>query len=81
MGHHDSEAEDRVEMSADAIRAHAFGWDNESPPRAVDIEPFRADVRPVSNIDFHTFWLARRPEMELPASWIEKEGKIYVSTA
>ena len=78
MGHDDSEADGVLEMSADAIRAHAFGWDNESPARVVDVGRFRAEWRPVSNAEFYKFWSARRSEMELPASWTEKDGEIFV---
>ena len=48
MGHNDSEADDNLFESAkvETVRSHVFGWDNESPERIVNVEPFRAEWRP-----------------------------------
>lgn len=81
MGHNDSEADDNLFESdkVETVRSHVFGWDNESPERIVNVEPFRAEWRPVSNTEFHRYWKERQSGLELPASWVEKDGKIYVS--
>ena len=68
LGHMDSEAEDFV-VAEDGAKSdvlakpgHTFGWDNESPPRAVHVRAFSADWRCVTNTEFAEFWRATSPD-------------------
>ncbi|THH08851.1 hypothetical protein EW145_g2415 [Phellinidium pouzarii] len=81
LGHDNSEAEDDVASgSKDVVHAHAFGWDNESPARAVEVARFRAEWRPVTNGEYLVFWKERGEEFLMPASWVEERGEIFVRT-
>ena len=80
LGHPDSEGDDRLEAVEMAVDGHVFGWDNENPERRYDVAAFRAEWRPVSNLEYHAFWNANgSPRSELPASWVEEDGEIKVS--
>ena len=81
MGHNDSEADDVLEMSAEAIRAHEFGWDNEHPARKVDVDEFKISWRPVTNGEFYEFWSRDGKDMvQFPKSWEERNGEIMVGS-
>jgi formylglycine-generating enzyme required for sulfatase activity len=78
LGWHDPEDEDLGEKSASDIVGHAFGWDNESPERLVDVGAFRAEWRPVSNEEYLRFWEGAGRRAEMPKSWVEEDGEIKV---
>ena len=80
LGHFDSEGDDCLEAVEMVVDGHVFGWDNENPERKNEVAAFRAEWRPVSNLEYHTFWSANgSPRSGLPASWIEEDGEILVS--
>ncbi|KAJ6603139.1 C-type lectin protein [Mycena sp. CBHHK59/15] len=78
LGHDDSEAEDFLQGNELQAEGHQYGWDNESPPRQVEVGKFKAAWRPVTNREFFTFWEAGKAE--LPKSWVEEDGEIKVRT-
>ncbi|CAK5265600.1 unnamed protein product [Mycena citricolor] len=78
MGHDDSEADDAVAALKFDAEEREYGWDNESPPRQVRVESFRASWRPITNNEFFEFWAAGKAE--LPQSWVEEDGQIKVRT-
>ncbi|KAI9776912.1 MAG: hypothetical protein M1835_005376 [Candelina submexicana] len=47
-----------------------FGWDNEKPPRSVDVEPFIAKSRPIS-IEDYARYLNETNNSSIPFSWSE----------
>jgi formylglycine-generating enzyme required for sulfatase activity len=77
LGHPDSEGDDYGTL-AQYVNEHVFGWDNESPTRAVAVGAFRAEWRPVSNHEYLLFWDAGGRKTEMPASWLESGGEITV---
>lgn len=79
LGHDDCEGKDFDEGVQDQVEGHEFGWDNESPLRWVEVGQFRADWRPISNGEFHAWWVERK-EIGLPPSWVEGEEAIQVRT-
>lgn len=81
LGHPDSEGDDRSEAVEMAVDGHVFGWDNENPERRYEVAAFRVEWRPVSNLEYHTFWSANgSPQSGLPVSWVEESGEILVSS-
>lgn len=48
-----------------------FGWDNERPHRSVQVKPFRAKARPITNGEYATY-LRDTGATAIPASWCEK---------
>lgn len=79
LGHDDSEADDFAAEFREAVNGHEFGWDNESPPRAVNIEKFKIDWRPVSNGEFYAFWAGKgAPNVKMPKSWVREDGIVKV---
>ena len=75
VGHDDDEAEDH---SADVL-SHSLGWDNEHPQRAVSVEKFKIEWRPVTNGQFYEFYTGRgKGEVEFPKSWVELDGEVLV---
>lgn len=82
MGRDDSEADDLSPELTTDVYDHEFGWDNESPKRAVDVARFTMDVRPITNGEFYTFWKAQRGtegDVGLPGSWACDEGSDVIS--
>lgn len=77
LGHEDCEGIDFDEGVRDQVEGHEFGWDNESPLRRVKVGQFRAEWRPISNGEFHAWWVNRK-EIGLPPSWVEEEEEIQV---
>jgi formylglycine-generating enzyme required for sulfatase activity len=79
MGHEDNESLD-YDAPYDAERE--FGWDNESPPRAVHVGKFRAEWRCITNREFHSFYQSSSGAVPLPKSWVKDSdtGKIQVRT-
>ncbi|KAH9936844.1 C-type lectin protein [Epithele typhae] len=70
LGHDDQEPDDELPALAGDVSAHEFGWDNESPARAVDVPKFRVEWRPVTNGEFLAFWRgAGAGKVDMPASW------------
>ena len=49
-----------------------FGWDNEKPPRILNVPAFKAQARPLTNEDYARF-LEQTGRHELPASWTTVE--------
>lgn len=45
-----------------------FGWDNEIPPRQVNVKAFDAKARPITNEDFAQY-LDQTSQQNLPAMW------------
>ncbi|KAI1792532.1 C-type lectin protein [Ganoderma leucocontextum] len=83
LGHDDQEPDDLLPTVEHDVAAHEFGWDNESPARAVDVGAFRIDWRPVTNGAFEAFWRgAGHGVVDMPASWVEDEdeGGVKVRT-
>lgn len=79
LGHDDSEADDFVADLQEVVDGHEFGWDNESPPRAVNVDKFRIDWRPISNGEFCTFWSGKgSTSVEMPKSWVCENDEIKV---
>ncbi|KAL1660365.1 C-type lectin protein [Schizophyllum commune] len=81
LGHDDSEGEDfEQHHTEDDIVNHEFGWDNESPARAVHVDAFRAEWRPVTNGEFEAYWRKSDAKVPMPKSWVEEEGEVKVRT-
>lgn len=79
LGHDDVESDDD---SATDIKSHEFGWDNESPKREVQVDPFRIEWRPVTNGQFYQFFCGEGKNLvEFPASWVEDDEGIKVSVS
>lgn len=79
LGHDDSEADDFVAELQEVVDGHEFGWDNESPPRVVNIEKFKIDWRPISNSEFYAFWTGEgATNVEMPKSWVHENGIVKV---
>jgi len=78
MGHNDCEGDDFTPGIAGAVGGHAFGWDNESPARVVEVKPVKMEWRPVTNADFISFYKSNK-HVGLPASWVETDEGIQVS--
>lgn len=79
LGHVDSEGDDFLEGVAEDVDGHIFGWDNENPERKYEVAAFRADWRPVSNLEYEAFWRENGTiEADLPGSWVEEDGEIKV---
>jgi formylglycine-generating enzyme required for sulfatase activity len=76
LGHGDVESEDVTKESE--VDGHEFGWDNESPRREVEVQPFKIDWRPVTNGQFFEFWQTRKDTVKMPKSWIQAEGAVQV---
>ncbi|KAI0751764.1 C-type lectin protein [Daedaleopsis nitida] len=72
LGHDDQEPDDVVPALAADVAAHEFGWDNESPARAVHVGAFRMSWRPVTNGEYEAFWREAGKELGLglPPSWV-----------
>lgn len=77
IGHDDFDHLDR-ETAYDP--KHAFGWDNESPKRQVEVPAFSVSMLPISNKEYHEFWTASgMPASLVPGSWLqEDDGSISV---
>ncbi|KAH8827940.1 C-type lectin protein [Flagelloscypha sp. PMI_526] len=79
MGHDDSEADD-VDPTMPLLE-HTYGWDNESPARAVKVKSFRADWRPITNGQFLEFLTGDgKGKVEVPKTWVDKTGEFHVQT-
>ncbi|KAH7907883.1 C-type lectin protein [Hygrophoropsis aurantiaca] len=79
LGHDDSEGDDFTPGIADNVDGYSFGWDNESPARAVQVGQFRMHWRPISNAEYLAFWKAT-PGVEMPPSWVQEGEEIKVRT-
>ncbi len=75
LGHNDDEAEDH---STDVL-GHSLGWDNEHPQRTVTVEKFMIEWRPVTNGQFHEFYMGHgKGKVQFPKSWVELNGEVFV---
>lgn len=78
LGHQDSEGDDLDPDSP--LLDHTYGWDNESPPRAVAVKAFNAEWRPVTNGQFLEYLLGDGAgKVEVPKTWVEEDGVYKVS--
>ena len=86
LGHDDQEPDDLNPALEHDVAAHEFGWDNESPARAVHVGAFRVEWRPITNGEFEAFWRgAGRGVVDMPASWVADpedngDGEVRVRT-
>ena len=79
LGHDDSEADDHLPELKHDVDGHEFGWDNESPPRPVEVAQFKIDWRPITNQEFYSFWTGEgKGKVDMPVSWVDDEGDIKV---
>lgn len=76
LGHDDCEGDDFTPGIAELVDGHAFGWDNESPSRSVEVSQVKMEWRPITNAQFLDFYNSN--EIVLPASWVESEDGIMV---
>lgn len=77
MGHDDCEGDDLSPGVTEVVDGHAFGWDNESPARVVEVKAVKMEWRPVSNAEFLQFYKDNN-QVEMPASWVDGEEGIQV---
>eukprot|EP01026_Neomeris_dumetosa_P069185 TRINITY_DN6823_c0_g1_i11.p1 TRINITY_DN6823_c0_g1~~TRINITY_DN6823_c0_g1_i11.p1 ORF type:complete len:855 (+),score=103.85 TRINITY_DN6823_c0_g1_i11:62-2626(+) len=69
IGHDDIEGQE--------AESHEFGWDNESPIRAIEIPSnFEIQSRPVSVGDYYQYYLNSNSKVALPASWEKCDGSL-----
>ena len=80
MGHDDPECCDTNPDVSEDVLGHAFGWDNESPRREVQVDKFRIDWRPITNAEFLAFWSEANRIGGMPGSWTEQDGQMLVRT-
>lgn len=81
LGHQDSEGDDKSPELSEDVVGRTFGWDNESPPRAVHVGQFKAEWRLVTNGEFEVFWRGPGKDLvEMPKNWFEDEAGIKVRT-
>ncbi|KAJ3759454.1 C-type lectin protein [Lentinula raphanica] len=82
LGHDDSEGDDLKfdGSNADEVVHHEYGWDNESPARAIKIGKFKAEWRPVSNGEFAQYWRESQGKVPAPKSWIVSEDEVTGET-
>ena len=80
LGHDDSEADDVVSEFMYDVDGHDFGWDNESPARAIEVAKFKIEWRPITNLEFHTFWAGEgHGNVNMPRSWVNEGDEIMVT--
>lgn len=83
LGHNDCEGDDLDPAMAHDVAGHTFGWDNESPQRAVTVGCVRMAWQPITNAEYLAFWKkAERDEdgAEFPASWVSTDMDVHVRT-
>lgn len=71
LGHRDDESADeaKVPLTQGGVATN-FGWDNETPSRAVRTEAFAIDARPITNGELLAYLEAEQVlEAEFPAAW------------
>lgn len=79
LGHDDCEGDDLKPEVTHRVDGHAFGWDNESPARQVEVGRVRLEWRPVTNEEYLAFWNAGgQTQVDFPPSWVSSEGGIEV---
>lgn len=78
LGHDDAETDEDALYDG----GHAFGWDNEHPRRAVEVNKFRIEWRPVTNGEFYAFYqgVGKDSKVQCPASWVDVGGELQVRT-
>lgn len=82
LGHDDPEDEDENPEKATILDGVEFGWDNEHPSREVEVKQIRISWRPVTNGEFYEYWKEDGTgKVSMPASWIESDGGVQVSSA
>ncbi|KAI9571718.1 C-type lectin protein [Boletus coccyginus] len=81
LGHDDCEGDDLKPEVTHRVDGHAFGWDNESPARQVEVGRVRLEWRPVTNEEYLAFWNAGgQTQVDFPPSWVSSDGGIEVRT-
>ncbi|KAF8448703.1 C-type lectin protein [Boletus edulis BED1] len=81
LGHYDCEGDDLKPELTHRVGDHEFGWDNESPARAVAVGRVRMEWRPVTNEEYLVFWNAGgKSQVGFPPSWMSSENEIQVRT-
>ncbi|KAL2843896.1 hypothetical protein BJY01DRAFT_191637 [Aspergillus pseudoustus] len=59
-----------LESFEDTMPAASFGWDNETPVRAVTVRPFEAQGRGITNGEYAEYLQAKQAS-SYPASWVQ----------
>lgn len=79
LGQDDFEVDDllRGGKANHDVMAHTFGWDNESPARLVEVGPFNAEWRCVTNGEFLKFWMTG--SVATPVNWVLDGCEVKVS--
>jgi len=79
LGHDDCEGDDLEPEVTHRVDGHAFGWDNESPARQVEVGRVRMEWRPVTNEEYLAFWNAGgQAQVDFPPSWVSSDSGIEV---
>lgn len=82
MGHDDSEGDDFDPKYENDVDGHEFGWDNESPRRSVHVDAFRAEWRPVTNVQFLEFMHGKgKGLVSMPRTWENEDEVSFTSTS
>jgi formylglycine-generating enzyme required for sulfatase activity len=79
LGHQDIDKDDHLPLT----KEHSFGWDNESPPRSVEVPQFKIEWRPVSNGQYYEFLKGAKNEeirLKFPSSWVQIGDDVFVRT-
>lgn len=77
LGHHDLESEDQKYLTKDGWETHENGWDNEHPAAVATVKTFKVDSLPITNNEYKA---SLGESKDIPASWIEADGKVMVRT-
>ena len=72
LGHQDCEGDDLKSGITEMVDGHEFGWDNESPARAVEVKQVKMEWRPITNAEYFAFFQDHK-EVGLPPSWVESD--------
>ncbi|KAJ2806654.1 hypothetical protein H4R21_000780 [Coemansia helicoidea] len=79
-------SDDEAALAAQPLPAgHVFGWDNESPPMAVSVGPFRIRTQPITNGEYLAFLKELGADSDpagslVPRSWIRLGDSYGVRT-
>ncbi|KIJ65772.1 hypothetical protein HYDPIDRAFT_87355 [Hydnomerulius pinastri MD-312] len=79
LGHQDCEGDDLKSGITEMVDGHEFGWDNESPARAVEVKQVKMEWRPITNAEYFAFFQDHK-EVGLPPSWVESDEGMKVRT-
>ena len=76
IGHDDDEQKDMLSDDIQLLDDYEYGWDNENPKRTVEVQRFEISWKPVTNGEFHDFYLRQEDKVEFPASWVLEDGTV-----